>query len=69
MTERARPGGVSLGLYGVAFVLVLVAGAFLGAAMLDELQNTTMLWISAAMSCGAGVLAVVALLLLRRAAA
>lgn len=66
MTDRPRPGSASLGLYGAAFVLVFVAGVFLGAAMLDELQETTMLWISAALSCGAAVLAVLALLLLRR---
>ncbi|HEU4526908.1 MAG TPA: hypothetical protein VFT80_03130 [Actinomycetota bacterium] len=66
MTERARPGHVTLGLYGAAFVLILAAGAFLGAAMLDELQETTMLWISAALSCGAALLAVAALFLPRR---
>lgn len=66
MTERSRPGGASLGLYGAAFLLLLVAGAFLGAAMLDELQDTTVLWVSAAFSCGAAILAVAALLMLRR---
>jgi predicted MFS family arabinose efflux permease len=68
VTERARPDGLSLGLYGAAFVLVLAAGAFLGAAMLDELQETTMLWVSAVLSCGAVLLAVAALLLPRRSA-
>jgi predicted MFS family arabinose efflux permease len=64
--ERPRPGGTALGLYGGAFAVMLMAGAFLGAAMLDELQDTTMLWISAVLSIGAVVLAAAALLLLRR---
>ncbi|HEU4355869.1 MAG TPA: hypothetical protein VFT27_09810 [Actinomycetota bacterium] len=66
MTEHARPGVASLGLYGAGFVLLLVAGVFLGAAMLDELQDTTVLWVSAAFSCGAAFLAAAALLVLRR---
>lgn len=68
MTERTRPGRLSLGLYGAAFVLILVAGAFLGAATLNQLQETTMLWISAVLSCGAALLAVAALFLPRRSA-
>lgn len=68
MTERPRPGVASLGLYGAGFVLLLVAGAFLGAAMLDELQDTTILWVSAAFSCAAAALAAAALVLLRRSA-
>ena len=68
MTEAARPTGLSLGLYGASFVLVLVAGVSLGAAVLDELQDTTMLWVSAGLSCGAVILAVLALRLPRGSA-
>ena len=67
MTERPRPAGLSVGLYGGAFALLLVAGVVLAAAVLDELQNTRMLWISAGVSVGAVVLALLGLLLPRRA--
>jgi len=65
VTEAARPTGLSLGLYGASFVLVLVAGVSLGAAVLDELQDSTLLWVSAGLSCGAAILAVLALLVPR----
>ena len=68
MTEAGRPARLSLGLYGASLVLVLVAGVFLGAAVLDELQDTTMLWVSAGLSCGAVILAVLALRLPRGSA-
>ena len=68
MTEAARPTGLSLGLYGASFVLVLVAGVSLGAAVLAELQDSTLLWVSAGLSCGAVILAVLALRLPRGSA-
>ena len=55
-----------LGLYALAFVAVLAAGAALVTASLDSLQNTRLLWISAGLSYLAMVLAVLSLLLPRR---
>lgn len=68
MTDRPRPAGLSLWLYGAAFALLLVAGGFLAAAGLGELQDTRLLWISSWLSAGAIVLALLGLLLPRRAA-
>ncbi len=67
MTDRPRPAGLSLGLYGLAFALLLVAGVLLAAAVLEELQDTGLLRISAGASVGAVVFALLALLLPRRA--
>lgn len=68
MTDRPRPAALSLWLYGAAFALMLVAGGFLAAAGLGELQDTRLLWISTWFSAGAIVLALVGVLLPRRAA-
>jgi hypothetical protein len=47
---------------------MLIAGGFLAAAGLGELQDTRLLWISTWLSAGAIVLALLGLLLPRRAA-
>ncbi len=53
-------------LYAVAFVVMLVAGLLLAVAARGFLDNLTLLWLSAALSLGAIVLAVLALVLPRR---
>jgi hypothetical protein len=53
-------------LYAVAFVVMLVAGLLLAFAARGFLDNLTLLWLSAALSVGAIVLAVLALVLPRR---
>ena len=63
MTDGPRPAGLSLGLYAAAFVVLLAAGGFIGAAVLDELQETRLLWISTALSYGAVLLALLSVLL------
>jgi predicted MFS family arabinose efflux permease len=68
VTEATGPTRLTLVLYGLSFVLMLVAGAVLGASVLDELQDTTILWVSASFSVCAAILAVLALLLPRRSA-
>ena len=68
MTDTQRPAGASLGLYAASFGLLLTAGAFLGAAVLDELQETRLLWISAGLSYAATILALLSLLLPSRSA-
>jgi len=67
VTEGHRPSRLALGLYALAFVLLLVAGGILAAAVLDELQDTQRLWISAGVSGVAAVLALLALFLPRSA--
>jgi predicted MFS family arabinose efflux permease len=63
VTQASRPAGISLGLYAAAFLLLLTAGACIGAAVLDELQETRLLWVSAGLSYAAVVLALLSLLL------
>lgn len=63
MTSVRRPAGVSLGMYAVAFLLLLAAGAALGAAVLDELQETRLLWASVGLSYAAVVLALLSVLM------
>ena len=53
-------------LYAVAFVVMLVAGLLLAIAARGFLDNLTLLWLSAGLSLGAIVLAVLALVLPRR---
>ena len=53
-------------LYAVAFVIMLVAGALLGVAARDFLDNTAILYLSTGLSVLAIVLAVVALVAPRR---
>ena len=53
-------------LYAVAFVAMLVAGLLLAIAARGFLDNLTLLWLSAGLSLGAIVLAVLALVLPRR---
>jgi hypothetical protein len=53
-------------LYAVAFVVMLVAGLLLAIAARGFLDNLTLLWVSAGLSLGAIVLAVLALVLPRR---
>ena len=53
-------------LYAVAFVVMLVAGLLLAIAARGFLDNLTLLWLSAGLSLGAIVLAVLALALPRR---
>jgi hypothetical protein len=68
VTDRPRPAALSLWLYGAAFAFMLVAAGFIAAAGLGELQETRLLWISTWLSAGAIVLALLGLLLPRRAA-
>lgn len=63
MTETRRPTTAALGLYAGAFLLLLVAAAFLGAAVLDELQQTRLLWVSAGLAYAAVVLALLSVLM------
>jgi lysylphosphatidylglycerol synthetase-like protein (DUF2156 family) len=53
-------------LYAVAFVVMVVAGLLLAIAARGFLDNLTLLWLSAGLSLGAIVLAVLALVLPRR---
>ena len=53
-------------LYAVAFVVMLIAGLLLAIAARGFLDNLTLLWVSAGLSLGAIVLAVLALVLPRR---
>ena len=53
-------------LYAVAFVVMLVAGLLLAIAARGFLDNLTLLWVSAGLSLGTIVLAVLALVLPRR---
>jgi hypothetical protein len=53
-------------LYAVAFVVMLVAGLLLAIAARGFLDNLTLLWLSAGLSLGAIVLAVLALVIPRR---
>lgn len=53
-------------LYAVAFVVMLVAGLLLAIAARGFLDNLTLLWLSAGLSLGAIVLAVLALVMPRR---
>ena len=53
-------------LYAVAFVVMVVAGLLLAIAARGFLDNLTLLWVSAGLSLGAIVLAVLALVLPRR---
>jgi len=53
-------------LYAVAFVVMLVGGLLLAIAARGFLDNLTLLWLSAGLSLGAIVLAVLALVLPRR---
>ena len=53
-------------LYAVAFVVMLVAGLLLAIAARGFLDNLTLLWLSAGLSLGAIVFAVLALVLPRR---
>ncbi len=62
---RGRPSALSLGLYGASFLLVLAAGGLLAAAVLDELRDTGLLWVSAGLSVGAAALAFLSLVLPR----
>lgn len=72
MTERPRPAGLSLGLYGVAFALLLVAAALLAAVVPDVLHGgrsyTRLLRVSAGLSAAAVVCSLFALVLLWRRA-
>lgn len=60
-----RPRG-SKALFAVAFVVMLAAGVLLGLAAREFLRETALLWASIALSGGAVVLAVVAVVLPRR---
>lgn len=61
MTERA-----ALGLYAVAFVLLLLAGAVLAFAGLGALSSLGSLWLSAVLSVGAVVAAAASIVVSRR---
>ena len=60
MTEP-RPGNA--GLYALAFVLMLGAGAALVASSLGSLRSTRLLWFSAGLSYAALVVALLSLLI------
>lgn len=63
MSKGGPPTRLALGLYAAAFALLLLAAGVLASAVLEELRGMGRLWISAALSVGAGVLALVAVLL------
>ncbi|MEX1264806.1 MAG: hypothetical protein WEE66_12905 [Actinomycetota bacterium] len=56
----------SMGLFAAAFVVMLAAGVLLGLAAREFLRETALLWASIALSGGAVVLAVLAVVLPRR---
>lgn len=56
----------SMALFAVAFVVMLAAGVLLGLAAREFLRETALLWASIALSGGAVVLAVLAVVLPRR---
>jgi len=58
MSHRARPHRGSLVLYAIAFALMLAAGACFAAAAKGFLESTRLLWVSAACSVAAIVVAV-----------
>ena len=62
-TSAARVDGA---VRGVAFVVMLAAGVLLGLAAREFLRETALLWASIALSGGAVVLAVLAVVLPRR---
>lgn len=62
----AGPGRGSVGVYAVAFGLMLAAGALLVAASLGQLRSTRLVWASAGLAAGAIAAAVLSLLLPRR---
>ena len=63
---RERPPRGSFGLYVVAFVLMVAAGVALVASAKGLLESTRLLWVSAALSAGAILVAVVGLFVPRR---
>ena len=68
MTEepgRDRPIG-SVGLYAVAFGLLVAAGAALGTSAIGFLESTKLLWVSTGLSVLAIAMAVLAVVLSRR---
>jgi hypothetical protein len=58
MSHRARTPRGSLALYGLAFALMLTAGAFFAAAARGFLESTRLLWVSAGFSLAAIAVAV-----------
>ena len=64
MSDTASRG--SMALFAVAFVVMLAAGVLLGLAAREFLRETALLWASIALSGGAVVLAVLAVVLPRR---
>lgn len=56
----------SMALFAMAFVVMLAAGVLLGLAAREFLRETALLWASIALSGGAVVLAVLAVVLPRR---
>lgn len=68
MSDVPEPGSPrgSMAVYGMAFVVMLVAAVLLGLAAREFLRETGLLWASIASSAGALVLAVVSLVLPRR---
>ena len=68
MTEvpgRTRPIG-SVGLYAIAFGLLVAAGAALGASAIGFLESTKLLWVSTGLSVLAIATAALAVVLSRR---
>ena len=63
--KRTWPIG-SVGLYAVAFGLVVAAGAALGASAIGFLESTKLLWVSTGLSVVAIATAVLAVVLSRR---
>ena len=61
-----RPSRGSFALYVVAFVLMVAAGVALVASAKGLLESTRLLWVSAALSAGAILVALVGLFVPRR---
>jgi lysylphosphatidylglycerol synthetase-like protein (DUF2156 family) len=66
VSRSPRPARGSLGLYAVAFALLLVAGGALVASARGFLRSTELLWVSTVCSGIAIVVAIVGLWLPRR---
>lgn len=67
MTEApARRGRGRVGLYALAFALMLAAGAALVASARGFLESTRLLWLSTGLSVAAIAIAVLGVLLPRR---
>jgi len=63
VTETSGPGPGSIGLYALAFGLMIAGGAVLVVTSIGSLQSTRLLWVSAGLSCASVIAALLSLVL------